>query len=82
MTSIAFLGVGHIHTPGFINMLKKRNDISVKSVWDHHKVRGQQRADELDARFIGDVKTILADPEIKKKISEAVRVDFGLARSL
>lgn len=65
MTSIAFLGVGHIHTPGFINMLKKRSDIKVKSVWDHQANRGQVRADELGARFIADYKTILADPEIK-----------------
>lgn len=65
MTSIAFLGVGHIHTPGFINMLKKRSDIQVKSVWDHQANRGQIRADELGARFIGDLKTVLADPEIK-----------------
>src|SRR5688572_3194007 len=65
MTSIAFLGCGHIHTPGFINMLKKRPDLQVKSVWDHHAERGQKRADELGARFFADFKPILADPEIK-----------------
>jgi predicted dehydrogenase len=65
MTQLALIGCAHIHTPGFINMLKKRSDIQVKSVWDHHKVRGQQRADELEARFLPDIKPILADPEIK-----------------
>lgn len=65
MTQIAFLGCAHIHTPGFISMLKKRTDVKVKSVWDHHAVRGQKRADDLEARFLADFKPILADPEIK-----------------
>jgi predicted dehydrogenase len=68
MNSVAFLGCAHIHTPGFIKMISGRSDAKVKSVWDHDAARGQKRADELSARFIGDYRTILADPEIKAVI--------------
>lgn len=61
---LALLGCGHIHTPGFINAIKKRSDVKIKSVWDHDAARGQQRADELSARFLGDYRTILGDPEV------------------
>ena len=64
MVDLALLGCGHIHTPGFIKMIKKRSDVQVKSVWDHDAARGQANADELAARFIGDVRTILSDPQI------------------
>jgi predicted dehydrogenase len=65
MTNIALLGCGHIHAPGFIKNVKARTEVQIKSVWDHDAARGQARADEIGARFIGDVKTILGDPEIK-----------------
>src|SRR3954471_7635812 len=68
MTNLAFLGCAHIHTPGFIKTIKGRKDVIVKTVWDHDAARGQKRADELDARFIGDLKTIIADPEISAAI--------------
>jgi predicted dehydrogenase len=67
--NLALLGAGHIHTPGFIKTLKSRRDeVLVKTVWDHDPARGQKRADELEARFIGDLPTILRDPEIKAAI--------------
>ena len=61
---LALLGCAHIHTQGFIKTLLKRTDVKVKSVWDHDAARGQARADELSARFLGDYHTILSDPEI------------------
>lgn len=65
MNQLAFIGCAHIHTPGFIKAIQRRSsELMVKSVWDHDASRGQHRADELGARFIGDLKTILADPEI------------------
>ena len=64
MVDLALLGCGHIHTPGFIKMVKKRSDVQVKSVWDHDATRGQASADEVGGRFIGDVRTILSDPQI------------------
>src|SRR4051812_9426221 len=61
---LALLGCAHIHTPGFIKTALKRNDVKIKSVWDHDATRGQARADELQARFLADYRTILSDPEI------------------
>jgi predicted dehydrogenase len=68
MKSVGLLGCAHIHTPGFIKTIQKRGDVQIKSVWDHHAVRGQSRADELTARYFGDYRTILDDPEISAVI--------------
>lgn len=64
MNQLAFVGVGHIHTPGFINMLKKRSDVRVKSVWDHQHIRAEVRAKELSANIINDLDQIWYDKEI------------------
>ncbi len=68
MQITAFLGVAHIHTPGFIAQLSGRNDVHVKAVYDHDAQRGQMRADELDATFAADVDAILDDAEITSVI--------------
>src|SRR4051794_23983094 len=69
VTNLALLGAAHIHTPGFLKTIQNRPaEVMLKTVWDHDVDRGQQRADEIGARFIGDVKTILHDPEIKAVI--------------
>lgn len=62
--TMAFVGCAHIHTPGFINLLKGRKDVKVKSVWDHDLPRAQKRAGELSAQVVEDVAKIWADPEI------------------
>ena len=33
-TQLAFAGVAHIHTPGFIKRIQARSDVQVKWVWD------------------------------------------------
>ncbi len=62
----AFLGVAHIHTPGFIGTLNRRADeVRVKSVYDPQAARGERRAGELPgAAFIADPQAIFDDPEI------------------
>jgi predicted dehydrogenase len=66
MTTLAFLGCAHIHTPGFIKAIGKRGgDVKVKSVWDHDAERAKKRAAELGASVVDDPKTILADDDIK-----------------
>jgi predicted dehydrogenase len=61
-----FLGVAHIHTPGFIKTLNARaGEVRVKAVTDHNTERGRQRAGELPgSAFVADPQTILDDPEI------------------
>ena len=75
MLTTAFLGVAHIHTPGFINTIKKRGDIRVKAVYDWDAERGQRRATELEAQFVASVDAIIADPEITSVVicSETAR---------
>lgn len=64
MKQLAFLGVGHIHTPGFIGAIKKRAEaVKVKSVYDPDAARARRRADELGAA-VADLRQILADPAI------------------
>jgi len=62
--TIALVGVAHIHTPGFINLLKSRNDVKVKSVWDHDTARAEKRAKEIYAAVSSDLRQVWADPEI------------------
>ena len=62
--TLALVGGAHIHTPGFIDLVKKRNDVKVKSVWDHDRPRAEKRAKELNAQPVSDVKEIWSDPEI------------------
>jgi len=64
MQTTAFLGVAHIHTPGFINTINNREDVQAKSVYDHQAERGEKRANELGATFTNDIDAILKDPEI------------------
>jgi predicted dehydrogenase len=66
----AFLGVAHIHTPGFIKTLNRRADeVRVKFVYDHQAERAELRAGELDgAKSISDPRAIFDDPEITSVI--------------
>ncbi len=63
MQITAFLGVAHIHTPGFIKTINSRDDVQCKYVHDHNAERAQKRADELNAQ-VADIATILADAEV------------------
>ena len=62
--TMAFVGCAHIHTPGFVNLLKKRPDVKVKSVWDHDLPRAEKRSKELGAQVVNDVDKIWSDPDI------------------
>ena len=66
MTTLAFTGCAHIHTPGFIKAIQKRaDDVKVKSVWDHDAERAKKRAGELDAQVVDDPKQIFEDADVK-----------------
>ncbi len=64
MIILAFVGVAHIHTPGFIAQIKKRHNFKVKSVRDPAATKAAVRAAELGAAVASDVKSICADPDI------------------
>jgi predicted dehydrogenase len=65
MTKIAFVGAAHIHTPGFIGTINKREGFSCKYVWDYDGARAEKRAAELPgATATQDLSVIANDPEV------------------
>lgn len=65
---LAFAGVAHIHTPGFIKRILARSDVRVKSVWDHDSARAEQRAAELGAAVVDDPAALWEDDAVKAVI--------------
>ena len=63
MIKVALVGCAHIHTPGFIRMINKRDDITVTRVWDHESDRAMRRARELGAT-VSTLAEIWADTDI------------------
>lgn len=74
MQTTAFLGVAHIHTPGFISTINKRSDVACKLVYDHEADRAEARAAQLEAK-VATIEEICADPEITSVVicSETAR---------
>ena len=64
MKKFALLGAGHIHTPGFVKKLNKRNDLKMISVWDHDQIRAQQNADLLKSESVRDYTSVLENPDL------------------
>lgn len=65
MKKIAFIGAGHIHTPGFIKRVNERDNIATKLIWDHDAERAARRATELNAEVTSDLSAIWSDDEIE-----------------
>jgi predicted dehydrogenase len=69
MVKIAFVGAAHIHTPGFIGNVNKRENVTCKYVWDHELARAEKRAAELKgASATHELNVIVNDPEISAVI--------------
>lgn len=62
--NVAIVGVAHIHTPGYLDLLKQRPDVHIKYVWDHDSARAESRAKETGAQAVADLGAIWSDPEI------------------
>jgi predicted dehydrogenase len=62
--TLAFVGCAHIHTPGFINLLKGRNDVRVKYVWDHDAARAAKHAGELETSIARSLDEVWSDPQV------------------
>jgi predicted dehydrogenase len=66
MKKIGYIGVAHIHTPGFVDRLNKRiQDFEVKAVWDEKPERAKITADKLSSETVSDLSDILGDSEIE-----------------
>lgn len=64
MKKIAFVGCGHIHTPAFVNMTGKRNNVEVAAVWDHDAARAQKYAEQLKCKVVASDDEIWNDDSI------------------
>lgn len=62
--TVAFVGVAHIHTPGYLKAVKQRPNVHIKYVWDHDAERAARRAKEVDAQTAPDANTVWSDPEV------------------
>ncbi len=67
MQITAFLGVAHIHTPGFVKIINNRADVECKYVYDHDAERAQKCAAELGAQ-VADLDAILADSSVQSVV--------------
>src|SRR5258708_36198273 len=61
--TMGLVGCAHIHTPGYINLLHKRQDVTVKSVWDHDVAPADKKAKEQGDRRVKDASPNLSDHE-------------------
>ena len=64
MVTFAFVGVSHIHTPGFIEPSKSGRICGLKAYGIRSWPRPQVRAEEVGATVAKDFASIYADPEI------------------
>lgn len=63
MAQLAFLGTGHIHTPGFMNKILEREGDRVLYVYDHIAERAAKDAEKLGAS-VASIDEILADDAV------------------
>ena len=69
MVNIGLVGCAHIHTPGFVNNLKKRTDaIKVTKAWDPNPARSAKWGAEIGATIVNDAAEIWNDKEISAVI--------------
>jgi len=62
--TLALVGCAHIHTPGFVDLLKRRTDVRVKCVWDHDAARAAMNAEKLGTRVVADAKEVWSDRDV------------------
>lgn len=69
MKQLGYVGVAHIHTPGFVDRLNKRTDeFKVKAVWDADPARAKVTAEKLNTSTVDSMEAILNDDEIESVI--------------
>jgi predicted dehydrogenase len=62
--TVAFVGVAHIHTPGYLKAVNAHPNVTIKYIWDHDPKRASARAQEVGAQVPTDLNAIWSDPEI------------------
>ncbi len=62
--TVAFVGIAHIHTPGYLDLLRKRKDVKIKCIWDHDAARAEKCSKDTGLPIAKDAQAIWSDPEI------------------
>ena len=62
--SLALLGVAHMHTPMYLQILRTRADVKVKCVWDHDPTRAAKVAEACGARVARSAAEAVADADV------------------
>ena len=62
--SVALLGVAHMHTPMYLQILGTREDVKVKCVWDHDSARARKVAEACGARVARSAAEAVGDTEV------------------
>ena len=70
--TVAFVGVAHIHTPHYLDLVKSHPGTQIKYVWDHDADRAARRAKEAGATVPADLNAIWSDPEIPRPIATMI----------
>ncbi|MEX0775977.1 MAG: Gfo/Idh/MocA family oxidoreductase [Phycisphaeraceae bacterium] len=69
MVTLSIVGCAHIHIPGFVKMLLKRQEagqVQIKHVWDPNPARAEKRAGELPgSKVVKSASRIWNDPEVR-----------------
>ena len=64
--TIALVGCAHIHTPGFIDQINRREEVTCKYVYDHETARAEKRVGDIKTKptVEKDLARIFDDPEV------------------
>lgn len=65
MIQTAVVGCAHIHTPNFVKQMQARQDVRVKSVWDHDAARAAATAEQLGAQTVESPEEVWSDGEVE-----------------
>lgn len=61
---VALVGVAHMHTPMYLQVLKSREDVKIASVWDHDAARAGRVAKECGAKVAQSAAEAIGDPGV------------------
>jgi predicted dehydrogenase len=62
--AVALLGVAHLHTPMYLQILKSREDVKIKYVWDYDPARAAKIAEACGAKVARSAAEAVDDAEV------------------
>jgi predicted dehydrogenase len=80
--TLGLLGAAHMHTPLFLDILKTREDVKIKYVWDHNPPRAEKTAAACGAKATRSAAEILGDTAVTGVLilsETSLHAELGLA---